>query len=263
MSEQTRRWRTENIRADTGMPPYMMFPRFLLDLRLSETARLLYMVLLDRNRLSAGNERFTDDRGDSFVCYTVEDLSRTLHKGRTRIQEALLSLEQEGLICRKRQGIGKANHIYVKLPVGPSDQNPADDPMTGIPSMAGKADTGKAVPRQPEKRSPDVRKTGGLMTGKADRSKNDKNKNYLTRTLSDKAPIPCGRYENVYLTEEEKEMLRREISGWQEYIERLSGYMASTGKGYQDHAATILLWAGKDGAIRKRQDYSCREGESL
>ena len=33
---------------------------------------------------------------------------------------------------------------------------------------------------------------------------------------------------------------------WKDYIERLSGYMASTGKQYQNHAATIISWARQD-----------------
>ncbi len=33
---------------------------------------------------------------------------------------------------------------------------------------------------------------------------------------------------------------------WGQYIEKLSEYMASTGKRYQSHAATIRRWAGED-----------------
>ena len=33
---------------------------------------------------------------------------------------------------------------------------------------------------------------------------------------------------------------------WEQYIEKLSEYMASTGKRYQSHAATIRRWAGED-----------------
>ena len=49
---------------------------------------------------------------------------------------------------------------------------------------------------------------------------------------------------------------------WQEYIERLSEYMASTGKTYKSHAATIRRWAKEDGR-KGISDYSCKEGESL
>ena len=43
---------TEFLTTDTILPPYMVFPRFLLDMELNETTKLLYMVLLDRARLS-------------------------------------------------------------------------------------------------------------------------------------------------------------------------------------------------------------------
>ena len=51
---------TEFLTPDTSLPPYMVFPRFLLDMELNETTKLLYMVLLDRARLSLKNEGWTD-----------------------------------------------------------------------------------------------------------------------------------------------------------------------------------------------------------
>lgn len=51
--------------SNTRIPPYMVFPRFLLDLRLNGTARLLYTILLDRARLSQGNAKFTDEKGNA------------------------------------------------------------------------------------------------------------------------------------------------------------------------------------------------------
>ena len=38
--------------ADTNLPSYMMFPRFLLDMEINETAKMLYIILLDRARLA-------------------------------------------------------------------------------------------------------------------------------------------------------------------------------------------------------------------
>ena len=43
---------TDFLTADTSLPSYMMFPRFLLDMEINETAKMLYMILLDRARLS-------------------------------------------------------------------------------------------------------------------------------------------------------------------------------------------------------------------
>lgn len=51
---------TDFLTADTSLPSYMMFPRFLLDMEINETAKMLYMILLDRARLSQKNEGWSD-----------------------------------------------------------------------------------------------------------------------------------------------------------------------------------------------------------
>ena len=55
-----------------------------------------------------------------------------------------------------------------------------------------------------------------------------------------------GEYNNVLLTDEEIEKLKTEYSDYKERIERLSSYVASTGKSYKSHYATIRNWARKD-----------------
>ena len=55
-----------------------------------------------------------------------------------------------------------------------------------------------------------------------------------------------GEYSNVLLTDEELQKLKTEFSDYQERIERLSSYVASTGKSYKSHYATIRNWARKD-----------------
>ena len=64
-----------------------------------------------------------------------------------------------------------------------------------------------------------------------------------------------GEYSNVLLSDEELEKLKTEFSDWQERIERLSSYMASTGKPYKNHLATIRNWAKKDKPQSKTHDY--------
>ena len=68
-----------------------------------------------------------------------------------------------------------------------------------------------------------------------------------------------GRYQNVFLFEDEVSELQTDFpTVWQEYIERLSEYMASTGKTYKSHAATIRRWAKADRQKGKSvSDYSC------
>ena len=82
------------------------------------------------------------------------------------------------------------------------------------------------------------------------------------------APAAYGRYNNVILTDTELSGLKTELPDkWEYYIDRLSCHIASTGKQYHSHAATIYKWAQEDAAKEKPKkgipDYSFKEGESL
>lgn len=56
-----------------------------------------------------------------------------------------------------------------------------------------------------------------------------------------------GEYKNVFLTDEEYSKLQGEYStDFEDRIERLSAYMASTGKSYKNHLATIRNWDRMD-----------------
>ena len=109
---------TEFLTENTSLPPYMVFPRFLLDMELNETTKLLYMVLLDRARLSLKNEGWTDTSGHVFLYFTIEAMAEVLHKSQMTIKTSLTALEKQDLIIRKRQGPGHPNRIYVKFPAG-------------------------------------------------------------------------------------------------------------------------------------------------
>lgn len=56
-----------------------------------------------------------------------------------------------------------------------------------------------------------------------------------------------GEYNNILLTDEELVKLKEKIPNWQDFIERLSGYIASTGKRYKSHYVTMLNWYRRDG----------------
>lgn len=55
-----------------------------------------------------------------------------------------------------------------------------------------------------------------------------------------------GEYKNVLLSDRELDKLKQEFPDWEDRIERLSEYMASTGKTYKNHLATIRNWAKRD-----------------
>ena len=71
----------------------------------------------------------------------------------------------------------------------------------------------------------------------------DKNK-----SISKKSPRhKHGEYQNVLLSDDDLEKLKTEFpADWDQRIQRLSEYMASSGKSYKNHLATIRNWARRD-----------------
>ena len=210
---------------DTKPLPYLSYPRFLLGADLTQTAKVLYAVLLDRSNLSRANG-WTDEDGNIFVVFPLGKLADMVDKGPTTVKTTLTELEAAGLIERRRCGNGMPNRIYVKQP----DSQEIDRMMDRKPA--------------------------------SNKISNSNLKNNLSG-VNESARI-LGRYENVFLTEDEVAELQADFpTVWQEYIERLSEYMAPTGKTYKSHAATIRRWAKEDRRKGGISDYSCKEGESL
>lgn len=104
------------LTSSTRLFGYMAFPRFLLDSGLSETAMLVYALLLDRARLSMTNPQWIDEEGHVFLRYPIRELAAALHRSEMTVKTALAALEQQGLILRQHLGIGIPNRIYVLLP---------------------------------------------------------------------------------------------------------------------------------------------------
>ena len=136
---------------DTGLPPYLPYPRFLLKMDISQTAKLLYALLLDRTTLSQRNG-WQDDQGRTFIVYPIAEIAEMLDKGQTAIKAALNELDAAGLLERKRAGFSAANRLYVKLP--PLVR--ISDPMT----------VGKATLISAENRPTDGRKSDLMTVGK-------------------------------------------------------------------------------------------------
>ena len=65
-----------------------------------------------------------------------------------------------------------------------------------------------------------------------------------------------GKFKNVLLTDAELQKLKAAYSDWEERIERLSSYMKSKNKTYDNHYATIELWAANDKKKEKEQAQS-------
>ena len=140
----------EYITAGTGLPPYLPYPRFLLKMELSHTAKLLYALLLDRSTLSQKNG-WQDDEGRTYIVYPIAEIAEILDKGTMTVQNSLKELDIAGLLERKRAGYSAPNRLYVKVP--PVVQ-------VSVPMTAGNPDT-----ISPENRTYDSRETGLMMSG--------------------------------------------------------------------------------------------------
>ena len=156
---------------DTGLPPFFMYPRFLLETDLSDTARLVYILLLDRARLSQTNPQWQDETGQVFVYYTIPHLAEASGRGQTGVKAALGQLEEAGLILRKRQGMGNPSRIYIRIP---SENRPTIRPENRptIPSE-----------NRPAIRSEKTQVTVGKPTPNHNKRNNKKINNYIIKGL--------------------------------------------------------------------------------
>lgn len=238
---------TQFLTQDSLLPPYMAFPRFLLDKEgLSETAKILYTILLDRARLSQKNDGWTDDQGHVFILFPIKNLAEVMHKSEMSIKTALTALEKESLIVRKRQGAGFPNRIYIRVP----------------PETLAQMDRNLSV-RQTANCPTGGKKTVSVTDSKLSSSNKEKNNIKRTKSESKDDRTVYGSYQNVFLNMEELISLQKEVPHYQEYIEKLSSYMASSGKQYASHAATIRSWALQDYPVPVKRIYECKEDESL
>ena len=146
------------LTSDTSVPQYIPFPRFLLDMKLSHTAKLIYAVLLYRANLSKING-WIDEQGRVYITYPVTEIAENLHKGVSVIKEGLSALDRAGLTERKRN-FSAPDTIYVKLPT----EGLKTDPQTA----------GKPTHTEPENQPTDSRETGYQTAGKPATNKKNK-----------------------------------------------------------------------------------------
>ena len=92
----------------------------------------------------------------------------------------------------------------------------------------------------------------------------DKDKDYdydnIEKNIKKEIRHQYGQYNNVLLSDTELEKLKSEFSDYEQRIERLSEYIASTGKTYKNHLATIRSWSrrdnkSKDDSTETKQSY--------
>ena len=143
------------LKNDSHLPPYMAYPRFLQDVDITETAKLVYMLLLDRARMSMKNKDWQDEMGRVFVLYTIPNLAKDIGKGETTVKKALNQLLKQGLILKQSLGPRQPNKIYVKIQTENSPTGQAEKRLTGGAFFGPK--TGKKVPPNNNKNNKYVR----------------------------------------------------------------------------------------------------------
>ena len=103
------------MKEKTVMPPYLQFPEFLLELPISQTAKIIYMVLYDRARLSQKN-KWLDENGQVYIIFPIKEICKKIGKGETTVKQALSDLDVAGLLKRKKGGYSQPNHLYIRIP---------------------------------------------------------------------------------------------------------------------------------------------------
>lgn len=95
---------------------FMQAPSFLFSdesyRTLSHTAKLLYILLINRARLSQNNN-WIDDDDNVFVFFTVEETCKVLNISSQTAVKTFAALESFGLIKRVRRGFGKPSVIKI------------------------------------------------------------------------------------------------------------------------------------------------------
>ena len=152
----------------------------------------------------------------------------------------------------------------------PVTENPStENPVTENP-RAGKPSVGNPMTDNPMTENPP-----GIITNESNTDKSNTESIKERDTGQPSVSRRYGLYGNVFLTDKDMEKLRDEFpSDYDRRIEELSEYMASKGKTYRNHLATIRSWARRDAArsyaekpVQSRpyshDMYRYREGESL
>ena len=105
---------------------FFRIPKLLIKDRrfstLSNDAKLLYGLMLDRMSLSRKNNWF-DKENRAYIIYKVENVMEDLCCANGKASKLLMKLEEIGLIERNKPGLGKPAVIYVKNFMSIFDRN--------------------------------------------------------------------------------------------------------------------------------------------
>lgn len=146
--------------------------------KLKSEAKMMFMLLRDRMGASIenarkGDMRFVDDNQDVFIYYPIEELVEDLGWKRDKVMSLKKQLIKYDLIDEVRQGLKKANRIYVKnvetrielLNIDFEQKKQSEKPVKS-------PEVGKTDFKKSEKSTSRGRKNRLQEVGKSDSSKN-------------------------------------------------------------------------------------------
>ncbi len=141
--------------------------------------------------------------------------------------------------------------------------------LTEVPTIIGSETASAMRVREHRERKKQLAAGGGLLqcnTTETD-CNNLKQICSVEREKETPAPAAYGKLNNVLLSDAELDGLKSKLPDkWEYYIDRLSVHVASSGKKYNNHAATIYKRAQEDAEKAPKKgipDYSYSEGDSL
>ncbi len=228
---------------------FLKVPEILVDGEefkgLSAEAIILYSMLLKRTGMSFKN-KWIDKEGRVFIYFTVEEIMRRRNISKPTAIKTLDELDSKkgiGLIERVRLGLGKPNIIYVK------------DFMSVFPFKEN--DLQKSKNLTSEVKDFNLRSKENELQEVQNVNSNyiENNKSKYSKREYSFCENGLGTFQNVFLKDEDIGELQIKMAGeLDNYIERLSTYLQSTGKTYKDHKATILSWFYKDQRSKKKSN---------
>ena len=99
----------------TKLPSYLPMPRFLMNIPISSTAKLLYTQLLGKAQLSQKNG-WLDTQGRVYFIYPIHQMAVDMDKSITTIKDALRDLVAVQLLEKIPEGRGRPNRLYLLFP---------------------------------------------------------------------------------------------------------------------------------------------------
>ena len=99
----------------TKLPSYLPMPRFLMNVPISSTAKLLYTQLLGKVQLSQKNG-WLDTQGRVYFIYPIHQMAVDMDRSITTIKDALRDLVAAQLLEKIPEGRGRPNRLYLLFP---------------------------------------------------------------------------------------------------------------------------------------------------